>query len=577
MNKKLFRMALGLPVLGLPPLLSLGAADPVARAAAEYPETIESALPSWEREVVDWSAARAQAAEESLQPIRPGIPGERPFWNGSAPSFTYAPAFDFKTFKGATAYRFTARVVGMKSATLVFEAENPWAPLTPIWKDLPAGEVILQVQGLKEKDGEPIGLAGERRFYRASVFNGPYQAPAFDFRESVRRVCLFQFRSPFFQQFKEARDHYDMDPYPSKFEGTGVIQSMTILARISPRLPEADDALLMARNAARHLIRISRPSGDALAFFPPTYSATTRTFNPALAPECQPDNIMMYLPAQVGDCYLDLFDATNDAEFFQAAVRIAETYRKTQLPGGTWYLMADGRSGKRLGMEMVPMDMPGFNVVDFLDRLGVQYGRREFLPVRDAAVKWIKDNTLRTFDFTGQFEDTGSDHVPYSNLSGNTAAAIASYLFRHANEDPSSIALAEDALRLEEDVFIEWEQPFNRDLFTRPETQFKKDLFTPCAFEQYLCYTSVDCSAAFFMDACLAGYQATAKKQYLAKALSFANAMTVLQEGSGGTIPTWWNPSRIDDVWPNCPALCARMMERFANHTDTLCGTGNHP
>ena len=528
--------------------------------AASQPAAVEPTLPPWQKQMVDWSAMRAQAAEESLQPIRPGIPGQRTFWNERAPCFIYAPAFDFKSVAGATAYRFMAQASGKKNLKLVFEAAHPWAPLTPIWDALPVGEVILQVQALFGENAEPIRLVGERKFYRASAFNGPYQSPAFDFDDCVRRVCLAQFHDPFFQQFKEAKDHYNTGPYPSKLEGTGVVLAMTILARISPRLPEADDALLMARNAAKHLIRTSRPAGDALACFPPTYSTAAIS---SRKPYIQPDNIMMNMPAQVGNCYLDLFDATKDAGFFQAAVRIADTYRKTQLPGGTWYLMVDGRTGEKLGMEMVPMDMPGINVIEFLERLGVQYGRREFLPARDLALKWIKDHTLKTFDFTGQFEDTGSSHPPFSNLSGNTAAAIASYLFRHANDDPSYPALAEDALRLEEDVFVVWEQPF------------QKGWFTPCGLEQYAYYMPVNCSAAFYMDACLAGYQATGRKLYLAKALSVANCTTVLQSQSGGIIPTLWNPGGGDDEWPNCPALCAKMMERFARDTAALRHTGN--
>jgi len=36
-----------------------------------------------------------QAKEEANTPIRPGLPGKQPFWNGYARKFMYAPAFDF--------------------------------------------------------------------------------------------------------------------------------------------------------------------------------------------------------------------------------------------------------------------------------------------------------------------------------------------------------------------------------------------------------------------------------------------------------------------------------------------------
>ena len=51
----------------------------------------------------------AQAAEEYLQPIRPGYEGRNPFWNKFAKKFIYAPAFDFPEVEGAVAYKFTVK------------------------------------------------------------------------------------------------------------------------------------------------------------------------------------------------------------------------------------------------------------------------------------------------------------------------------------------------------------------------------------------------------------------------------------------------------------------------------------
>ena len=46
----------------------------------------------------------AKAVAESLEPIRPGVPGKRPFWNEYSPQFKYAPSFDFKPVPGASRY-----------------------------------------------------------------------------------------------------------------------------------------------------------------------------------------------------------------------------------------------------------------------------------------------------------------------------------------------------------------------------------------------------------------------------------------------------------------------------------------
>src|SRR6266545_7535760 len=78
---------------------------------------------------------RKQAIQESLIPIRPGAPGKSPFWNAQAKQFIFDPAFDFKAIQGAAAYRFTLRSGDGKSRT--FEAAEPWAPLTPVWAEIP--------------------------------------------------------------------------------------------------------------------------------------------------------------------------------------------------------------------------------------------------------------------------------------------------------------------------------------------------------------------------------------------------------------------------------------------------------
>ena len=43
---------------------------------------------------------RDEAIQESLVPIRPGIHGQRPFWNAHSRRFIHVPAFDFKAVPG---------------------------------------------------------------------------------------------------------------------------------------------------------------------------------------------------------------------------------------------------------------------------------------------------------------------------------------------------------------------------------------------------------------------------------------------------------------------------------------------
>src|SRR5205807_794557 len=77
--------------------------------------------------------------------------------------FLWAPAFDFPRVPGAVSYRFFVRTV--EGGTLSFEAKESWAPLTPVWAQVPVGSTSLTVEALDRKS-QPIGTAGKRQFHR---------------------------------------------------------------------------------------------------------------------------------------------------------------------------------------------------------------------------------------------------------------------------------------------------------------------------------------------------------------------------------------------------------------------------
>ena len=132
--------------------------------AAEQAESHAGASPG--------SSAGKPTRQDYLTPIRPGEPGKSPFWNVKSIQFMYCPSFDFKPVPSAKSYRFTAAAADGKDYT--FEASKPWATLAPIWMQLPVGYVNLKVEGLDAKGGQAIGVAGERKFYRAAMYDGPY-------------------------------------------------------------------------------------------------------------------------------------------------------------------------------------------------------------------------------------------------------------------------------------------------------------------------------------------------------------------------------------------------------------------
>jgi hypothetical protein len=113
----------------------------------------------------------ATALEESARAVLPGEPNKTGFWTwrplaapggalGHRVSVIYAPCFDLEETPGAAKYRFQVKPQGYGDKTFTFEADQPWRPLSPIWKEVPPGEWALTVTAL---DGTGRELPGPMR------------------------------------------------------------------------------------------------------------------------------------------------------------------------------------------------------------------------------------------------------------------------------------------------------------------------------------------------------------------------------------------------------------------------------
>ena len=76
----------------------------------------------------------------------------------------------------------------------------------------------------------------------------------------------------------------------------------------------------------------SRPEGDPLAFFPPTYYSDLISSSRA---ENRGKTMIMEACA-AGNAFLDLYDATGDRIYYDRALAIAETYTKLQHADGSF-------------------------------------------------------------------------------------------------------------------------------------------------------------------------------------------------------------------------------------------------
>lgn len=474
--------------------------------------------------------------EASALPVRPGIPGEQPFWNlYSTKGFMFAPAFDLKEIAGATSYRFTVVPKDGRPA-LSFVAATPWSALSPVWNKIPIGYVKLTVEGV---DGDRVvGIAGIRNFYRKALFDGKGPAAAHGYRE-CGALKLKHFYESSYVQYWLNHDAPDSDYiyycYPSKMIGA-VLVGLVHYGRINP--VAKDKALIMARHAADFLIRISTPKGSFYPYLPPTY------FGESWSARCQNDVVMMVYPGEIAMGYLDLYDATCDTCYFEAAERIATTFAKTQLPNGTWPIKVKPGTGEIVSKnDAIPID-----VIRLFQRLNMQYGHRKYRPHAKKAIDWIIANPITTFNWEGQFEDV-EPSAPYTNLSKGQACDVARYLLDHVDDNPKYQSWALEIIRFAEDQFVIWSHP-NPDL--KPN-----NWLTPCALEQYVWMRPINASASDMIHAWAVAYQHTGQKIFRLKAQAMANAMTVSQLPDG-ELPTYWH--HTGDCWMNCSVYSAITM-----------------
>ncbi|MCK3684365.1 hypothetical protein [Maribellus sp. YY47] len=495
---------------------------------------------------INYTDINKKTAQESLNPIRPGIPDKVPFWNKYSQQFIYAPSFDVSPIKYAVEYKYTA--MACDSTEYTFNSDKPYEKLSSIWDKIPVGFVKLNICGIN-KLGTQIGDPYTFSFYKAASFKGPYHEKVSDYKISAERALEYEFKQDYIQNWAingtPDTASYNLYCYPSKIIGA-VVETMLEYSKISE--PNKEKALKIAINAADYLINISEKKGTPLEFFPPTYAGKQRTA------KAFRNQFMTIYPAHTACTYLDLYDTTNRIDYKEAALNIAGTYKKLQQASGTWKLKLWSDGSPVVNNDCIPIE-----IIKFLDRLESQYKIKEYTDVRNKAYNWILNNALKTYNWSGQFEDVAPIE-PYKNLSKDEASAFAKYLFEKKNQDKEFIKLADDLLRFCEDQFIIWEKPMPREQYNVAEW------ITPCVLEQYACYEPIIASTANMIDAYSAGYKATKNDIYRAKAIELANTVTVSQHADTGRYPTYWQLNERQNKesgyidWLNCTGYCAKIM-----------------
>ena len=502
--------------------------------------------------------------EDGLRSVRPGVPGERLFWNTHTRRFIYPPAFECPTLPGVSKYILSATSSG-DSVQRTFAAEIPWADLGPIWKQLPVGIVTLVVKGITQRDTQQLC---ERTFIKSPPYKGPYGAPAYGYRESARRCLADLYRQEKVQCWLTlgAPDpYYPKYVYPAKTIG-GVILGMGAYADLATDTTERRNALTIATRAARFLLSISSPPENPLAYWPPTFwKGVDGDIHPVFG-----DETMAAEPSETAMAYLDLYRRTGDTTFLAAAKHIAWTYVKLQLPAGTWYQRLNVQTGEAKERNLlVPV-----SVVQLFDLLIEEYGMAAFRPAREKAFAWIMAHPVQTYNWEAQFEDTRPRDL-YRNLSHREPTLFATVLLKNPRRSGEQIALATELLRFAEDSFVIWEKsdPLLRAQLFKPNARwngndpyFGSDWFVPAAIEQYIFPTPINGSSAGFIEAYMAAFAVTGNELYRDKARSLANTLTVAQRyWGGGEIPTHLRKVMPELNWLNASVVTALVLLRYAN------------
>ena len=531
---------------------------------------------------------RGPAGEDDVgEPIRPGDP-ERgvPFWNDYATVFRYAPAFSFARIDGAAKYRFT---VGNAAASRTFEADRPWAPLTPVWKDLPNGTgYSATCEGL-DASGRVIGRSGVRRFTKTAAFADVKLPPAArPYREAARMIYGYMTSLPAMRTLLETGKPDQTYQHNANVSTTHAahIEAMLGWARLDPS--EAEKALAFAKASADYLLGELEPADAPLAWWPPTYGRRPLECDaskdggarresmvgnePAAAVRYRKEVMLVY-PAMVGTAFLHYRRAIGDGgqKYLEAACGIAETYLRIRRADGSWPLKAVLATGEPVGRSTLVPTAP----MTLFGELADATGDAKWRQAADECLDWLEKGPVRTMNWDGQFEDIEPKR-PYMGLTKHNALDTMLWILKRYPGDEGKLSVARDLIRFSEDQFVFWEPPSGRaEKIPAPGTGGRNEPPAmgeyggwdyPSVFEQYSCYCAIDASAAKLIRAYVALWKATGNPTDLAKARALADAITRVQLPSG-RVPTFWSHDWVATEsydWLNCMAASAAALVECA-------------
>ncbi|MBP5504733.1 MAG: hypothetical protein J6X89_01365 [Bacteroidales bacterium] len=500
---------------------------------------------------LDYDVLNQVAVQEYLQPVHPGVRGEVPFWNKFSFKFIYAPAFDFDDVDGAAAYVFSA---AGGDNTMLFTSDTPRAALTPVWGELPYGDIALSVQAI-DADKQPVGEPQVRNFKKDYPFIGPYGAVSDDYFGAALKAAEYIHTCPIGQLWLENGEPnlgYRFNCYACKI-WSATVQCECFLAKNKPELK--DEALKIARNAAAALMKYARPAGEPLAYFPPTYFRGNEGEGITGVLDRNQETTMFVEAVCAAKALLDLYDITKDKKYLNFARNIAQTYRNTQAADGSWPMKVNYYTGE----PTIPAPCMPTTILQLAQRLKDQYKVKGFEDMVAKSEEWLWKNTLATFNFNGQFEDVRvEDHAPFQDLTNCVAVDCIDYLLAKRKPTEKEVKTCFEMARFAEDQFTLWNSPLG-DVYSDSSRER-----IPFVYEQFDFQVPVDHSTAGVAMAWMRIYERTSNLLALAKAKALVDSLIKVQK-EDGCIPTvMHNMEDCNDIWANCTFQSITALSRFA-------------
>lgn len=477
-------------------------------------------------------------------------------WNARVQQrFMHAPTFDFSPMAKAEQYRATLKAE--HTLTQVLYCKTPRFELEAIWERLPRGRDIQVTVEALDKQDKVLGTV-DFVFKKKVPFTGLTLPRQSDYRRAGLRCADFM-ADTMAGRRAELRS-FAVKPggvhgWPGLFY-SAQIRLMATAARHGPS-DKRDEYLRHAHVFTDWLIEHSTPTDWAWPNVPPTQEIHGKH------ELIQPSRVGL-----LGEAYLDLVAVQPSDKVLSAAMRMADTLKKRQLPEGRWPFRINARTGE----TVIDYTSDQIEIVVFLERLMKEHGRADLKETIDRAVRWTLDNPATNYRWEGQYDDMAG-FEPYQGLEWYDTGFFILYLLRNAEDDESYVPLARELMRYIDDQFIVW--------------AFSPRYITPAALEQYNCYQFVDYSIAHYIKICMGFHRTTGESIWLDKARVMANTLTNLQHPDGwfacqhpthkgdpdhpGTLGEIqfvadWGPNYL----PNCSAYSAEMLIRFNTYLEKV-------